>query len=386
MERNNEINLDQYKAGHHERGPGYLYFVPTSINAEWRWQDPQINRLLETAARKLGELHSLSKLVPDANRFILLYVTQEAVVSSRIEGTQTFIEEAVLPENEINPERREDWKEVKNYIRAMNEAIKELERLPISTRLIRNTHRTLLTHVRGKDKRPGEFRSSQNWIGGASLADAIFIPPHHQYVDALMSDLENFLHNEQIYVPDLIRIAIAHYQFETIHPFLDGNGRIGRLLITLYLISNQSLRYPLLYLSGYFERDKGLYYDNLSRVREKNDMKQWLKYFLVGIEDASSRAISSMEEVLALQKNLEATVKNEFGRRAHTGLLLLDHLYQQPYVTPDMASKLCKLSYKAGNELVAAMADKGILREITGQSRNRIFLFKPYLDIFTKYS
>ena len=252
------IDIDKFIAGHYEEGYGYKYFVPNAINDEWLWQNPTINNLLEKAALKLGELNSFSKLVPNIDLFIQLHVTKEAVVSSRIEGTQTRMNEALLPETEIKEERRDDWQEVQNYIKAINEAICTLEYLPISSRLIRKTHKLLLDSVRGEHKLPGEYRTSQNWIGGKSLADAKYIPPTHQLVGELMGDLEKFLNNDQIQLPSLLKIAIAHYQFETIHPFLDGNGRIGRLLITLFLVKEKILDKPLLYLSTFFENPKDL--------------------------------------------------------------------------------------------------------------------------------
>lgn len=253
------IQLDKFLAGHYEEGYGYKYFVPNLINDAWEWKDSLINHLLEKAALRLGELNSFSRLVPNIDLFIQLHVTKEAVISSRIEGTQTRMDEALLPENEVKIERRDDWKEVRNYIKALNEAISCLEKLPISSRLIKTTHRLLLDSVRGEHKLPGEFRNSQNWIGGKSLADAKYIPPTHQLVGELMGDLEKFLNNDQIQLPALLKIAIAHYQFETIHPFLDGNGRIGRLLITLFLVKEGLLEKPLLYLSTFFETPKDLY-------------------------------------------------------------------------------------------------------------------------------
>ena len=261
--------IETYKSGHSEKGLNYSYFVPELINRQWEWKDPQLGTMLEKASISLGELNSFARLVPNIVLFIQLHVTKEAVISSRIEGTRTNMDEALMPVEEINPERRNDWLEVRNYSSAMKNAIKELENTPLSSRLLCKTHETLLSGVRGEHKMPGEFRRSQNWIGGASLSDAVFIPPAHTYVNELMGDLEKFLHNETIHVPALVRIGIAHYQFETIHPFLDGNGRIGRLLITLYLVSRKILHQPLLYLSVFFEKNKGLYYDNLTRVREK---------------------------------------------------------------------------------------------------------------------
>lgn len=377
------IQLEQYQSGHYQKGYEYRYFLPSSINDEWVWQIPQINLLLEKAAVKLGELNSFARLVPNIDMFIQLHVTKEAVVSSRIEGTQTNMREAVLPESEISPEHRNDWREVKNYTQALNQAIGNLQTLPLSSRFLKQTHAILLQNVRGEHKLPGEFRSSQNWIGGQSLADAVFIPPHYQYVNDLMSDLEHFLHNKDIHVPALIRIAIAHYQFETIHPFLDGNGRIGRLLITLFLVSEGILDKPLLYLSSYFEKNKGLYYDNLMWVREKNDMLQWLKYFLVGIEQTATLAVNTLSSIITLKAKLEQDLQVNFGRRAVSAQRLLNALFIQPATSVESVQKICDTSYKTANELVAQMCKHGVLQEITGQTRNRVFIFAEYLATFS---
>lgn len=272
---------------------------------------------------------------------------------------------------------------MQNYTQALNQAINDLKTLPLSSRLLKQTHAILLQSVRGEHKMPGEFRTSQNWIGGHSLADAAFIPPHHQYVNDLMGDLEHFLHNQDIHVPALIRIAIAHYQFETIHPFLDGNGRIGRLLIPLFLVSEGILDKPLLYLSSYFEKNKGLYYDNLMVVREKNDMLQWLKYFLVGIELTASLAVSTLSNIITLKAKLEQDLQANFGRRAASAQLLLNALFIKPATSVDAVQKICDISYKTANELVAQMCKHGILQEITGQTRNRVFILAEYLAIFS---
>ena len=376
------IHLEQYQSGQYREGYEYRYFLPSTINDEWVWQTTQINLLLEKAAVKLGELNSFARLVPNTDLFIQLHVTKEAVVSSRIEGTQTDMREAVLPESEISPEHRNDWHEVQNYTQALNQAINELKVLPLSSRLLKQTHATLLQSVRGEHKMPGEFRTSQNWIGGQSLADAAFIPPHHQHVNELMGDMEHFLHNRDIHVPALVRIAIAHYQFEAIHPFLDGDGRIGRLLIPLFLVSEGILDKPLLYLSSYFEKNKGLYYDNLMMVREKNDMLQWLKYFLVGVEQTSSLAVAALSTIIALRVRLEQDLQLKFGRRAASAQRLLNALFRQPAINVEAVQKICGISYKAANELVTQMCAQGILQEITGQTRNRVFIFAEYLEVF----
>lgn len=377
------ITIEKYRAGSFERSPsGYSYFMPTTINESWQWTNPEINGLLEKAAIKLGELNSFARLVPNIDLFIQLHVAKEAVVSSRIEGTQTNMDEALLTEDEIAPERRNDWREVNNYIQALNTAIAELETLPISSRLIRRTHETLMRNVRGEHKQPGEFRTSQNWIGGTSPSDAVFVPPHHNYVDTLMGDLENFLHNTDIQVPALIRIAIAHYQFETIHPFLDGNGRIGRLLITLFLIDHKIMNKPLLYLSSYFEKNKGLYYDNLTFVRTKHDMTQWLKFFLVGVADTAQLAAETLANVVQLKGKLEAEINQSFGRKSNSANTLLRQLFVNPITDVNKAMKICNLSRKAANDLVAGFVQHGILKEITGQTRNRVFMFDRYMQCF----
>lgn len=376
------IKIETYNPGHFELGYGYQFFVPEMINDEWVWQSPEINQLLERAAVKLGMLNSFAHLVPNLDLFIQLHVAKEAVLSSRIEGTQTKMDEALLPYEEVQPERRNDWKEVNNYIKAMNEAISDLDTLPISSRLIKKTHRQLLDSVRGEHKLPGEYRSSQNWIGGTSPSDAVFVPPHNQYVAELMSDLEKFLNNDLIKTPALIKIAIAHYQFETIHPFLDGNGRIGRLLITLFLVKEKVLDKPLLYLSTYFEKNKGLYYDNLSKVRDKSDMVQWVKYFLIGIEQTAAKSTETMSAILKYKESLENEIRLSYGRRSSSAIVLVHSLMQNPYTTVERAAHCCSLSYKAANDLVKKMQDDSILDEVTGQSRNRLFVLSKFLKLF----
>jgi Fic family protein len=377
-----KVQLELYRAGHLEKGNGYQYFVPEGINHEWFWADGILSELLERASRKLGELNSFAQFVPNIDLFIHLHVTKEAVLSSRIEGTQTNMNEALLPKEEINPENRDDWQEVQNYTLAMNRGIEALKQTPISTRLLKQLHRILMQEARGDKKQPGEFRESQNWIGGQSLSDAAFIPPIHELVNPLIGDMENFLHNRDLHIPALIRAGIAHYQFETIHPFLDGNGRIGRLLITLYLVSEGLLEKPLLYISAFFESNKSLYYDNLTRVREKNDLLQWLKYFLTGIEQTATQSVDTLKLILLLKAEIERTIHNDFGRRITSAIDLLNALYKDPFVSIKQVQDICTLSKKAAGSLVDAFVTQYWLEEITGFSRNRIFRFKPYLNLF----
>src|SRR3989338_338078 len=376
------MDIEAYKSGHLEKGLNYSYFVPAPINRQWEWKDPHLGTLLEKASISLGELNSFARLVPNIDLFIQLHVTKEAVISSRIEGTQTNIDEALMPEEEISPEKRNDCLEVRNYSEAMKSAIKELEHIPLSSRLLCKTHERLLSGVRGEHKMPGEFRRSQNWIGGANMRDVVFISPAPTYVNELMGDLENFLHNENIQVPALIRTGIAHYQFETIHPFLDGNGRIGRLLITLYLVSQKILHQPLLYLSVFFEKNKSLYYDNLTRVREKNDLVHWLKYFLTGVDETAQQASNTLSDILKLKEQIENTVRDAAGRRTHSAIVLLTHLFKEPFINVKQAEGICDLSTKAANDLVNMFVKQGILKEISGKTRYRLFLFAQYVNLF----
>lgn len=376
------MNIKDFKAGTWQKGKKYRYFLPEKINHTFVWTDETINELLEKASLKLGELNSFSRFVPDTDMFIIMHVFKEAVISSRIEGTRTNIDEALIEEKEINPEKRDDWQEVNNYVKAMNNAIKEFGTLPLSNRLIKNTHKVLLSSVRGKTKSPGEFRNSQNWIGGASIDDAVFIPPSHIELPGLMSDLEFFLHNDVIKVPHLVRIAIAHYQFETIHPFLDGNGRVGRLLVTLYLVSAGILEKPLLYLSEFFEKDKSLYYDNLTLVRTKNDLGQWIKYFLVGIIQTSVKAVSTLKSIVDLKMDIEHNRLPGLGKRSKHGQLLLNRLFSKPLLNVKDVQDITGLSPKAAYDLVEAFIEKEILKETTGYQRNRVFIFEDYVKMF----
>lgn len=377
------IQLEHFIAGRQIKDPsGYTYFLPTPINDQWTWEDQELNLLLEQAALRLGELNSYARLVPSVDLFIQLLVTKEAVVSSRIEGTQTNMEEALLDESDIDPDRKNDWREVQNYIKALNQALLELDRIPISSRLLRQTHQTLLTNVRGEHKLPGEYRKSQNWIGGASLRTARFIPPHHDYVPELMSDLERFLHNEEVALPQLVKAGIAHYQFETIHPFLEGNGRIGRLLIPLYLVDRGLLSAPLLYISAFFEQNKSLYYDSLTIVRSKNDMRQWLSYFLEGVSQTASNASQTLAKVIELKQETEPVLLRELGRRSAKAVLLLQRLFERPTITVNQTKELLQVSFKSANDLINEFVRVGILKEITGQNRNRVFVFAEFLALF----
>jgi len=377
------MNINDYVAGGYRQQYQYKSFVPELINHTWEIADSEVQRLLSDADRAMGELNAFSQLVPDVDFFIRMHITKEATQSSRIEGTRTNMEEALLEVQDIEPEKRDDWQEVQNYIRAINAAIEQLATLPLSNRLLRDTHRILMQGVRGEHKQPGEFRASQNWIG-VSLKNAVFIPPHQDDVPALMSDLEKFLHNEELQVPHLIKIAIAHYQFETIHPFLDGNGRLGRLMIALYLASFGLLHKPALYLSDYFERHKTEYVDRLMAVHEANKLKDWLVFFLYGVRETAESSIQVFKDILALKERLDREVLPHFStRRQENAQTLMRHLYQSPLVNIKMVANLLSINMNTAAALVNDFVKHGVLAELTGKRRNRTFWFVEYIAIFS---
>ena len=378
------MNIQDYQSGSFEQQYEYRSFLPSAIHQEWVIADPGLQQMLSQADRALGELNAFAQLVPDIGFFISMYVAKEATQSSRIEGTQTNIEDSFKAAHDLPPEAHDDWAEVQNYIQAIHFAITQLETLPFSSRLLRDTHAVLMQGVRGKTKQPGSFRNSQNWIG-VSLKQAAFIPPHHSHVDSLMSDMELFLHDQTIRVPPLIRIAMAHYQFETIHPFLDGNGRLGRLMIALYLASEGLLAKPALYLSDYFERNKTAYVDKLMAVRQANHMRDWLVFFLHGVEETAQSSIAVFKEILVLKERIEREILPRFTqRRQDNAQRLLKQMYERPVLDVKDVTKLLKTAPNTAGKLIDDFVGYGLLREITGQHRHRLFVFLDYLALFKK--
>ena len=358
----------------------YKSFIPNEINREWSIDDMHVLSLLSQADRQLGRLDMYSEYV-NIDLYISMHIAKEATLSSRIEGTQTHVEEAFLEKEDLSFEKRDDWEEVQNYIQAMNEAVHQLHLLPFSGRLIREAHKILLSGVRGKHRMPGEFRVSQNWIGGATLNDAVFVPPPAQEVGRLMSDIEKLANDDTKPLPDLLKIAIIHYQFETVHPFLDGNGRVGRLMITLYLVSKGILKRPILYLSDFFEKNKSLYYDNLMRVRTHNDIHQWLKFFLSGVIETAKNGVATFDGIMQIQKTLDLKLKPLRGRVADARLVT-NELFRNPIINAAKVEKIIGKSAVSAYKLIVDMEKLGILREITGGQRGRAYIFEDYMALF----
>lgn len=376
-------SMKHFKAGYYQKQGYYKSFEPNPINREWHIDDLEVLNLLSQADRAIGKLDMYAQYIPNIELFIQMHVVKEATKSSRIEGTQTNIEEVLLDKENVPLDKRDDWEEVQNYIEALRYAVNRLKDLPFSSRLIKEIHKVLLQGVRGEHKQPGEFRQSQNWIGGATINDAIFVPPIHLSVPELMSDIEKFVHNDDILLPDLIKIAIIHYQFETIHPFLDGNGRIGRLMIPLYLIEKKLLNAPILYLSDFFERNRELYYDNLMRVREKNDIRQWLKFMLTGIIQTANKGVKTFDNILQLQKQTESSI-SKLGSKSANAIKIINYLYQKPFINYQKVMTITGVSHVSAYKMIEELEKLGILREINGVQRGKEYVFGEYLDIFIK--
>lgn len=377
-----KTKMEKFISGIYINQGYYKSFQPNFINRDWELNSMEIVSLLSKADRQLGRLDMYSEYV-NIDLFIRMHIAKEATQSSKIEGTQTNIEEAFLKKEEIAKEKRDDWEEVQNYIQAMNEAVKLLHTLPFSSRLIKETHKILLQGVRGKHKLPGKFRVSQNWIGGATITDAVFIPPVHNSIGELMSDLEYFANNELNHIPDLLKIAIIHYQFETIHPFLDGNGRVGRLLITLYLVNKGILKQPILYLSDFFEKNRMLYYDNLMRIRTHNDITQWLKFFLTGVIETAKKGVTTFDAIMQLQKNMELKI-DSLGNRSGDAKKVVDYLYTQPVVEVNRVEEIIQKSNVTAYKLLDSLEKLEIIKEVSGAQRNKLYVFNEYLDLFNR--
>ncbi len=346
--------------------------------------DPELQTLLSKADLALGRLDGVADILPKdiIDFFILMYVRKEATLSSQIEGTQATFVDVLKAEAKIEElETHKDVDEVLNYIYAMNYGLERLEQIPLSLRLIKEIHKILLRGVRGEWKTPGEFRTSQNWIGGADLQTAKFIPPPHSEVTPLMANLEEYMHDNSL-VPILIKTGLIHAQFETIHPFLDGNGRIGRLLVTFYLCQQGVLRKQLLYLSAFFKERRQDYYEKLNQYRKDDAIEEWLKLFMEGVIETSEKAVETARKIIKLRDNHLNKVAG-MGKSAERGIKLLNALYRTPIVRVRDVEKITSLSNPNALLLVERFIKLGILHELTGQKRNRVFSYQDYVNLFT---
>ena len=378
------MKLEDYKSGEYVKMNDYRAFIPSKINYNWGWDDTKLDKLLAEANRQIGELNAYSLLIPNVDLYIKMHVKIEANKSSRIEGTRTTVEEDLLDVTDINPEKRDDWEEVQNYVKATNYGVERIKNgFPVCTRLIRELHKILMQGVRGEHKTPGEFRTSQNWIGGSMPSNAVYVPPPHTEIAECLTDFEKFINNEEIDTPDLIKIAILHYQFESIHPFLDGNGRIGRLLIPLYIQSKGMLDKSCLYISDYIERNKDTYYDMLTRVRTHNDMIAWIKFFLEAVIETSKTAKEKFRNVVELTMEMDKIII-DLPIKAENAKKVIDVLYNEPIINRKKLMEITNIRPSTLKDTVNVLLENNIIVETTGYSRNQVFAFQKYIDLFLK--
>jgi Fic family protein len=381
------MNQMQYRAGRYVTQPNrYSAFIPMALPPVPDIQyDGELQTLLSKADRSLGRLDGSIQTLPDPDMFVFMYVRKEAVLSSQIEGTQSSLNDLLEAEAEISDTQRPgDVSEVLNYVKAMNYGLKRLTEIPISVRLIREIHSELMQGVRGKHAQPGELRNSQNWIGpgGSTLNDAIYVPPPPHEVENMLSDLEKFIHTDND-IPILIKIGLIHAQFETIHPFLDGNGRVGRLLIAFFLCHKEVLLKPVLYLSHWFKLHRARYYELLQNIRDKGEWEEWLAFFLEGVTNVSLEATDTARSIVAMREDHRNRITNNFGRATSNGLKILEMLYSRPYIDSNIVRETLNISFPTASDLIKRFVDAELLVEITGQDRYRVYQYFPYVRLFS---
>ncbi|VWL85625.1 Fic family protein [Oceanivirga miroungae] len=378
------MKLENNRAGKLNRMQSdYECFVPHNLKDIKLNIDDEMNVLINKAYLLLGRLDGMAMLLPDISLFVSMYVQKEAVISSQIEGTQASLVDILQKDNEN--EKIKETEEIVNYVKATNYAFKRLKEFPLCMRLIKETHSILLSEVRGNEKMPGEFRKSQNWIGyaGSTLKNASYIPPAPYEMDVCLSDLEKYI-NEDDNISNLIKIALIHYQFETIHPFLDGNGRMGRLLIILYLKEKNLIEYPVLYLSYYFKKNRDRYYELLNNVRFKGEFENWIKFFITGICEISKDAIYSIQRIANLKKNDIDKIKNFSSTNTSNLILIYDYLLKHPFVYSEDIKEVLNVSTPTINKLLANLVEMGILELVSDKKRYRQYVYKEYVDILSE--
>lgn len=384
------MNIEDYQSGeyiiqHQGEKCEYRSFLPSLINNDWNCSDAETNYLIAEAMQALGNLNSHSRQIPNVDVYIKMHIQTEANMSSRIEGTETTIEEDLLPIEDIDPEKRDDYEEVKNYVKAITWGIEQIQSpkgLPLCNRLLRSIHAILLEGVRGKYKTPGEFRKSQNWIGGANINSALYVPPSELDLPILMNDFEQFINQNQPFTIPIVKIAILHYQFETIHPFLDGNGRIGRLMVPLFLLSKKILTKPCFYISSYLEKNRTEYYDALQRTRKNSDLLGWLKFFLNATIYTANAAIDKFENVIDYVSKINEYVKHLNKKNTGNIDLILQSFFNQPVWEATHLANSVGLSTTAVNKILQDLLTDRIVTEITGFCRNRVYCMQDYMLLF----
>lgn len=376
------IRVEKFNPGTYRNQGDYKSFIPTPVNDSWSWQSARLNHLLSLASSELGGLDTYSELIPDIDIYIQMHIQVEANRSSSIEGTQTTIEEDMTPLEELSVEKRNDAQEVRNYIKAMNYGVKRIleDDFPFTSRLMREMHGVLMQGVRGEHKTPGEFRTSQNFIGGSKPSDAMYVPPAVIDMHDLMSDLDKFIHRDEP-MPALVKIAIIHYQFETIHPFLDGNGRVGRLLIPMFLLAKDKLKKPCFYISDYFEQHRTAYYDALQNVRIKSDMEGWICFFLQASIETAKSAKTKFRNALKQVENYQHYITSK-GSYAQTIGTIIRSMYSKPVATVNDLTEITGLSFDTVNRVVKILVKDKVLIELTGNRRNRVFFLHEYIAVF----
>ena len=361
----------------------YQCFVPHNLKDIKLNIDSEINALVNKAYLLLGRLDGMAITLPDIDLFVSMYVQKEAVISSQIEGTQASLVDVL--QKDKGKEKIKDTEEIVNYIKATHYAFKRLNKMPLCMRLIRETHAVLLSNVRGEEKMPGEFRRSQNWIGhaGSTLKDASFIPPAPDEMDICLGDLERYIHEDST-ISNLIKIALIHYQFETIHPFLDGNGRMGRLLIILYLREQGLIEYPVLYLSYFFKKNRNRYYELLNNIRIKGEFEEWIKFFIDGICEISEDAITSIQKIVELKNTDMKKIRELSGSNISNLLLIYDYLLQHPFLEAEDIKNLVGVSKPTANKLLENLMTIEIVELVEDKKRYRQYVYKKYVDILSE--
>ena len=377
------MQIEKFRSGNYTKQNDFYTFVPAPVNVPWEWRDTSVNFLLERASAEIGGLNAFAELIPNIDIYIKMHIHTEANKSSKIEGTKTSIEEQLMRIEDVSPEKRDDYIEVHNYINALQHGIDRIssDDFPFCLRLIREIHEKLMQGVRGEHKTPGEFRRSQNWIGGTMPSTAVYVPPSIPDMEQALSDFEKILNNDQYNIPHLIKAAIAHYQFETIHPFLDGNGRVGRLIVPLYLLHKGVITKPCFYISDYFEKNREIYYTALEKPRKNNDLLYWIKFFLTAAVDTAKSAKIKFGNAVNTVGKLNERAGGVRGRIENVRSIL-NAFYLKPTLNMKEVCEITKLPQATVSVIVNDMQKQNILVETTGFSRNKTFLLKEYVDAF----